>query len=203
MHTRTTIQNFVKIHNKKAVVFPKFLESHCFDLVFQEVERAKWPHCKMFLRYCMHMRTCAAERHKQAANYWGPGPAPTREVGNLFSPEWCQIPRPGRVRRGGGLCLWTLFFSWHTEAKREGILSDHKSRDYAPVFPPLSLSLFPYVCTHTHTHLYSLGLTVKDPPGKPFSFPRRRYYPSACFCRTGEQILFWIVFSGKWFPHSE
>ena len=38
------------------------------------------------------------------------GPAPAREVGDLFSPEWCQIPSSGRARRGGGLCLWTVFF---------------------------------------------------------------------------------------------
>lgn len=54
------------------------------------------------------------------------GPAPTREVGNLVSPEWCQIPDPGGARKKKeGRTLF--FFLWHREAKRERIWSDHKS----------------------------------------------------------------------------
>ncbi len=139
----------------------------------------------MFLHYCMHMRTCAAERHKQAANYWGWGPAPTREVGDLFSPRVVSDSQPWKRKEGRRIVSLKPFFSWHREAKREGVLSDHKSCDYPSVFPP-SFSLPPSLS------IYSPALRAGDPPGKPFLFLEGGKKKSASFHRTEGQILFWI-----------
>ncbi len=61
---------------KEVSVFPQFLETRFLSASSVYIsspkmgaQRAELCDYKMFARYCMHVRMCAAERPKQAANY--------------------------------------------------------------------------------------------------------------------------------------
>lgn len=120
----------------------------------------------------MHMRTCAAQRHKHASNYWGLRAGTNKGRGWFISPRVVSDSHSWKSEEGRRIVSRRPFFlSWQKEGKREGALSDHTSYDYTPVFPPsLSFTLCFSISLHTHSHIYSLALTVGDPPGKCFPF---------------------------------
>ncbi len=63
-----------------------------------------------------------------------------------FPPEWCQIPSPGREKRGGGLCLWSLFFLGTGKQNVREYCQTTNHVIIPQFFLPLfrSLPLFPY-----------------------------------------------------------
>lgn len=87
----------VKSKLPKAAVFNLFLEKMIFFL--------GWNNKVTFLdtcyQYSTHMRQCA----DVTLNYQLPASMQKRVTGGLFSPQWCQIPIPGKMRRGGGLSV--------------------------------------------------------------------------------------------------
>ena len=149
-----------------------FLTSwNCFhSKIFElHVEPAKYA-CSVVIKcFFAVVRTWGCVQLKDTNKRWTTevrGPAPTREAGDLFSPEWCQIPRPGRERRGDGE---TEEFLARGKEKREGALSDHSLiiwfyLTFSSFIPPLS------VCMSSHIHLHFPAVTAGIPPGKPFSF---------------------------------
>lgn len=52
------------------------------------------------------MRKCA----EVMLNYQLLASMKKRVTGGLFSPQWCQIPIPGKMRRGGGLSVLLSLF---------------------------------------------------------------------------------------------
>lgn len=124
----------------------------------------------------MHMRTCAAQRHKHASNYWGLRAGTNKGRGWFISPRVVSDSHSWKSEEGRRIVSRRPFFlSWQKEGKREGALSDHTSYDYTPVFPPsLSFTLCFSISLHTHTHTHILPcVDSRRSSWKVFSFPRK------------------------------
>jgi len=108
------------------------------------------------------MCSCAREDFVQLkdANKDEGAPAPKREVGNLFPPEWCQNPRPGRERmrtgtpRGLGTGNRNMR-AQYCQTMNHTLISHFFLLLYLCLSLSLSRSLSLSLCQHTHINMYT------------------------------------------------
>lgn len=125
---------------------------------------------EIVFHHCMHMRMCVAERHKQAANYWGLWAGTNKGRGWFIFPRMVSDSQFSKGEEGRRTVLLSPFSFFLGKGKENVRESDHTSYECKPIFPP-SLPLFFSLCLSMC--LQSLTHEQKGPSWETVSFPRR------------------------------